>query len=187
LPDRHSGEPSTPERIDGDGAVTWSFGERKRPTLAVRLLPWVLVWLLVVALVAFLVVNQNIAASFASSARAAQGTVLAKEPNNHATVHASYEVDGVRYEVADSRIGSPNPDWDTVRVGDSVVVYYDPASPARAILYEPQARAPGEIAFVILAALILGTVIGAVLLSLPLWRHLLRDVKSQLSGKEPGV
>jgi len=49
-------------------------------------------------------------------------------------VRAAYAVDGTRYEVADSRIGSPNPDWDTVRVGDSVTVYYDPAIPARAVL-----------------------------------------------------
>ena len=55
-------------------------------------------------------------------------------------MRAAYAVDGTRYEVADSRIGSPNPDWDTVRVGDSVTVYYDPAIPARAVLYEPQAR-----------------------------------------------
>ena len=46
-------------------------------------------------------------------------------------MRAAYAVDGTRSEVADSRIGSPNPDWDTVRVGDSVTVYYDPAIPVR--------------------------------------------------------
>jgi hypothetical protein len=160
--------------------VTSSFGDSKRPTLVVRLLPWVLIWLLVVALVAFLVVNQDEAARFASNARTAPGTVIAREPNNHAIVRAAYAVDGTRYEVADSRIGSPNPDWDTVRVGDSVTVYYDPATPARAVLYEPQARSMDGAGFAILTALILATAfVGALLLSLPLWQRLLRNKRSQ--------
>jgi hypothetical protein len=159
--------------------VTSSFGERERPTLAVRLLPWVLMWLLAVALVSFLVVNQDEAAHFAFNARRASGTVIAREPNNHAIVRAAYEVDGTRYEVADSRIGSPNPDWDTVRVGDSVVVYYDPAIPARAVLYEPRAHSMGGAGFAVLAALILATaLVGVLLLSLPLWQRLFRNKRS---------
>jgi len=166
--------------------MTRSFGDRERSALSIRFLPWILVWVLAVAFVAFLVVNQNVAASFASNARTAPGTVIAREPNNHAIVRAAYEVGGAKYEVADSRIGPPNPDWDTVRVGDQVTVYYDPATPARAVLYEPEARAPGEMDFAILAALILGPAfIGALLLSLPFWRHLMRHGESRLNTEEP--
>ena len=155
--------------------VTWSFGDRGLPGPVLRFLPWILVWLLIVAVVTFLVVNQSVAASFASNARAAQGTVIAREPNNHAIVRVSYEVDGSQYVVADSFIGPPNPDFDAVRVSDSVTVYYDPADPGRAVLREPRARASNEIGFAILAALILPTLfVGAVLLSLPFWRGLLR-------------
>jgi hypothetical protein len=159
--------------------MTAFYGDREPPPLMGRFLPAILVWLLMVAVVGFLVVNQNLAATFASNARTARGTVIAREPNNHAIVRAAYEVDGAKYEVADSHIGPPNPDWDTVRVGDSVTVYYDPAAPARAVLYEPQAR-PSETGPVVLAALILATAfVGVLLLSLPLWKRLLRRRWSQ--------
>ncbi len=132
-------------------------------------------WLLMVALVTFLVVNQSVAAGFASNARTAQGTVIAKEPNNHAIVRATYEIGGTKYEVADSFIGPPNPDFEAVRVGSTVTVYYDPADPRRAVLSESRARASSETGFVLLAALILpAPFIGALLVSRPLWKGVLR-------------
>jgi hypothetical protein len=136
-----------------------------------RFLPWILVWLLLVLVAAFLVVRQEQIASFASRARTAPGIVIAREPSNHATVRAVYEVDGARYEIADSVIGTPNPDFDVVRVGDAVSVYYDPAAPGRAVLVEPQARGSSEIGFAILAALVLSAlVLGALVAFLRLWQ-----------------
>jgi hypothetical protein len=77
--------------------------------------------------------------------------------------------------VADSFIGPPNPDFDVVRVGDRVTVYYDPAAPGRAVLREPLARASDETGFAVLAALLLSTgFVGALALSAPLWKALLR-------------
>ncbi|HJW49331.1 MAG TPA: DUF3592 domain-containing protein, partial [Candidatus Limnocylindria bacterium] len=68
----------------------------------------------------------------------------------------------------------PNPDFDTVRVGDTVAVYFDPEAPSRAVLAEPTVRASVDIGFAILAALVLATLfVGAVAASLPLWRGLL--------------
>jgi hypothetical protein len=128
-----------------------------------------------VAFVAFLVVNQNVASTFARSARTAPGTVIAVEPKNHAIVRVTYEVGGTKYEVADSFIGPPNPDFNVVRVGDGVTVYYDPAAPGGAVLREPLARASDETGFAVLAALLLSTgFVGALALSVPLWRGLLK-------------
>jgi hypothetical protein len=118
--------------------MTRSFGDHDRSGRLPRFLPWILVWLLIVLLVTALVVREDAAARFGSRARATPGTVIAREPNNHAIVRARYEVDGTTYEVADSFIGPPNPDFDTVRVGDTVAVYFDPEAPSRAVLAERQ-------------------------------------------------
>jgi hypothetical protein len=128
--------------------------------------------LLPAAIVAFLVANQYATAEFARHARTAPGTVTAREPNNHATVRAVYDVDGQSYEVADSFIGPPNPDFGAVRIGNTVTVYYDPVRPSNAVLAEPQARTP-DLGFAVLAALVLSTLITAALVaSRPLWRLL---------------
>ncbi len=128
-------------------------------------------WLLLVLLVAALAVRQGQLVNFAGRARTTTGTVTAREPANHAIVRAVYEVDGARYEIADSVIGPPNPDFDAVRPGDKVMVYYDPAAPSRAVLFEPQARGASEIGFAILAALVLpALVLGALIGALRLWR-----------------
>jgi hypothetical protein len=121
--------------------------------------------------VAALLVRQEQVVSFAGHARVATGTVIAREPGNHAIVRAAYEVDGARYEVADSVIGPPNPDFDAMRPGDTVAVYYDPAAPSRAVLFEPQARGGNEIGFAILVALVLpALVVGALIAAPRLWK-----------------
>jgi hypothetical protein len=155
--------------------MTSAFGDRDRSPPGRRLLPWILVWLLVVLIVAAMIVRQEAAASFTNRARAAQGEVIAREPNNHATVRARYEVAGISYEVNDSFIGPPNPDFDAVRVGDRVTVFYDPESPSRAVLAQPQTRTVNENSFALLASLALATLfVGALALSLPLWKRALR-------------
>jgi hypothetical protein len=155
--------------------MTTSFGHQDRSPAIRRFLPLILVCLLIVLVVASLVVRVDVAARFASRARAAQGMVIAREPNNHASVRVRYEVDGVTYEVADSFIGPPNPDFDTVRVGDNVAVYFDPEAPSRAVLAEPTVRESGASGFALVTALILATLFaGALAASLPLWTGLLR-------------
>lgn len=135
-------------------------------------MPWLLVWLLLVGIVAGLVVAQYRAAVFADQARAVSGIVTAREPNNHAVVRASYEVDAVRYEVADSFIGPPNPNFDGVSLGDTVTVFYDPVSPNRAFLSKPRAGGPRDVGSALwdvvlgsLAALILVTLTGGVVVA----------------------
>ena len=129
-------------------------------------------WLLPAALVAFVVVNQYLEAEFARQARTAPGTVTAKEPNNHAIVKATYVVSGETYEIADSFIGPPNPDFASVRAGDTVTVYYDPMRPSKGVLAAPEAQTP-DLGFALLAALALSTLLTAALIvSRPLWRLL---------------
>ena len=129
-------------------------------------------WLLPAAVVAFLVATQYGVAEFARQARTERGTVTAREPNNHAIVRAVYEVDGQTYEIADSFIGPPNPDFESVRIGDTVTVCYDPTRPSNGVLAAPQARTP-DLGFAVLAALALSTLLTAALIaSRPLWRLL---------------
>jgi hypothetical protein len=147
------------------------FGEGDRSARLPAFLPWILVWLLLVLVVAFLVVRQEQVAGFASRARTAPATVIAREPNNHATVRAVYEVDGTMYEVADSFIGPPNPNFDVVKVGDAVTVFYDPATPSRGVLSEPQVGGSSEVGVAILAALVLPALfVGALVATLRLWK-----------------
>lgn len=87
-------------------------------------------------------------------------------------MRAVYQVGGESYEIADSFIGPPNPDFAAVRAGDTVTVYYDPTRPSRAVLAEPQARTP-DLWFALFAALVLSTLLTAALVaSRPLWRFL---------------
>jgi len=152
-------------------AIARPFGP-SRAGVARRILPWVLVWLLPAGLVAFVVANQYGVAEFARQARTSTGTVIAREPNNHAIVRAIYEVDGQTYEIADSFIGPPNPDFESVRTGDRVTVYYDPARPSKGVLAAPDARTP-DLGFALLAALALSTLLTVALVaSRPLWRLL---------------
>jgi hypothetical protein len=150
------------------------FGDPERPQALVRFLPWILIWLMLVLIVAALVLRQEQVAGFASRARTAPATIIAREPSNHATVRAVYEVDGTKYEIADSFIGPPNPDFDAVRVGDTVSVYYDPAAPSRGVLSEPRARASTEVGFAILVALVSTTLfVGALFATFTLWTAVL--------------
>jgi hypothetical protein len=130
--------------------------------------PWFLLlgWFAMAAFIVMLMTPANNASGFSANARTTAGTVIAKEPTNHATVRASYEVSGATFTVADSFIGSPNPTFDAVRVGDTVTVFYDPAAPATAVLSKPRARSVNEIGFTILLAVLAPSIfIGALWLT----------------------
>jgi len=146
-------------------------GRRRFPAFV----PWVAAWLTLVVLVLVLTAQANVASGFAANAQSVSGTVVAKEPTNHATVRATYDVAGVAYVVADSFIGPPNPSFEAVQVGDQVTVYYDPAAPATAVLSEPRKRASNEIGFMVLAAIVLPSgFVGALMLAWILRKTLMK-------------
>jgi hypothetical protein len=129
-------------------------------------LPWLLGWIALAALVFVLIAPANTASGFSTRAQTTSGTVIGREPTNHAIVRVSYEVSGVGYVVADSFIGPPNPAFADVRVSEIVTVYYDPSAPAIALLSDPRTRSSSEIGFAVLAVVILPTgIIGALLLA----------------------
>lgn len=67
------------------------------------------------------------------------GQVLAKYPENHASISYSYVVDGVQYHGSGSA-GFGNPPFDEIKPGQDVVVIYDPADPSISYLGSPEAK-----------------------------------------------
>lgn len=137
---------------------------------------WFSAWLGLVALVGLWTAEGNVAVNFADRAASTAGIVTSKEPANHATIRATYVVNGVTYEASDSFIGAPNPSFNEVHVGDRVSVYYDPAGPATAVLSDPHKRSSNEFGFAILVAVLLPTgFVGALLLSLLIRSRVVRN------------
>ena len=114
-----------------------------------------LLWLALVGIVGGLFASLYVAGGFGDRARITTAMVTSKEPTNHATVRAIYEVNGILYEIADSSIGPPNPSFDDVRVGATVTVYFDPNAPDRAVLFEPLRRSSLDIGVLVVAAVCL--------------------------------
>ena len=52
------------------------------------------------------------------------GTVAAKQPRNHRSIIYYYVVDGFQY-TGSGQDGNGNPDFDSLNVGDKVLVVYD--------------------------------------------------------------
>lgn len=75
-----------------------------------------------------------------------QGTVTGFEPENHRTVHYTYEVDGRFYSAAQQGgAGRGNRDFEYLTVGDSVQVYYLPEDPGLRCLGNPRAGLANEL------------------------------------------
>ncbi len=136
---------------------------------------WTLIWLAVAAFIGSGVARGAVALSFVGRAQSTSGVVVAYEAQNHGAMRVAYEVRGARYEVADSLVGPPNPVKDDLRPGDSVVVFYDPAAPARAVLSDPNRRAYTEAVLLIIGAVIMPSfLVGGLLASLAMRRRVRR-------------
>lgn len=75
--------------------------------------------------------------SLAVEGIATRGRVTAKEPENHRFVRYSYVVGGIGHDGLGSA-GFGNPEFDQIRIGDNVTVYYDPQSPQTSFLGDPK-------------------------------------------------
>jgi hypothetical protein len=86
------------------------------------------------------------------------GKVTAKEPENHAAVHFNYEVDGKKYD-GSGQAGRGNPAFDQLQIGQSIVVFYNPKNPEKAILGYPQLYAQSDYFGVLFVATTFSSVI----------------------------
>ena len=88
------------------------------------------------------------------------GRVVGKEPSNHNFVRYSFEVDHMLF-AGIGNAGGENPSFDELKVGDSVIVYYDPEDPNRSFLGNPKSQATSATTGVIFIALV-GSVLSII-------------------------
>ena len=96
--------------------------------------------------------------AMASDGIMSTGLVLSLEPTNHQTVRYSYRVGDTTYK-GFSNVGFGNRSFESLRVGDSVTVYYRASDPAVSLLGDPAARLSNEIESVTGATLLLPTML----------------------------
>lgn len=87
-----------------------------------------------------------------------QGTVVELLPKIHGTLRYKYQVEGKTFE-GQQQPWQPNPDLDRLRVGQSVVIYYDPAHPSDSVLGDPKPMLKNETISIAVAATIFPTMI----------------------------
>lgn len=83
-----------------------------------------------------------------------EGFVTALEPTNHQIVRYSYNVGGREYAGV-GHGGHGNPRFEDIRVGQKVLVFYDPNNPQYSSLGHPSARLSGNLWVIVLMSLTL--------------------------------
>ncbi len=81
-----------------------------------------------------------------------EGKVVELLPKIHNTVHYDYRVGGQVFE-GQMQSWQPNPPLEQLKVGQPVVVYYDPQRPGESVLGNPKPMLQNETISVALAAL----------------------------------
>jgi hypothetical protein len=94
---------------------------------------------------AFVVGSLNLPEYWALAERgvSTKGVVDATEPDNHRLVRYSFTVGQRSYSDSD-QVGDGNPDFENLRVGDRVTVFYDSQSPSVSGLGDPRRRLANE-------------------------------------------
>jgi hypothetical protein len=133
-------------------------------------------WLALSFILGFIVGRSNLQKYLPLARRgvATHGVVSAKEPTNHRTIHYTYEVEGQSYG-GSGHAGNGNPEFDRLRVGDRVLVYYDPPSPSVSVLGDAKQLLWGEEVSVGVVAVLFPTIIVIVLYArgvLPRYRRI---------------
>ena len=82
-----------------------------------------------------------------------QASVVQLLPNIHETARYEYRVGGRVYE-GQMQSWQPNPPLERLRVGQPVVIYYDPQRPAESVLGNPRPMLQNETISVALAAIV---------------------------------
>jgi len=89
-----------------------------------------------------------------------KGLITAKEPSNHMSIRYSYEVrDRTYFDIGQA--GGANPEFEKLKVGDSITVFYDPQAPEVSSL-ERADKASSSIAAAALFVILLAPIVGFV-------------------------
>ncbi|HUA37127.1 MAG TPA: DUF3592 domain-containing protein [Candidatus Sulfopaludibacter sp.] len=87
-----------------------------------------------------------------------QARVIELLPKIHNTVRYEYHVGGLVFE-GQMQSWLPNPPLEQLRVGQPLVIYYDPQHPAESVLGDPRPMLQNEMFSVALAAVVVPTFI----------------------------
>lgn len=85
-----------------------------------------------------------------------KGKVLEKFPNNHETVKFSFFVNGKEY-INIGHAGYGNPPFESLAVGQNVIVFYDPMAPTNSALGNPKDERHNELIALTLATIFIPT------------------------------
>jgi hypothetical protein len=118
--------------------------------LTTKILICLVVWLVFagLALVIGLKITDWLTYRDLSNGVGVYGKVTAKEPENHQIIRYSYNVGQQTYSGV-GHGGRGNPSFGELKIGDSVVVFYDPANPSVSVMGNPQAHQQVEMGGII--------------------------------------
>lgn len=86
------------------------------------------------------------------------GLVTGKEPENHRFIRYSFRVNGEVHSGFGSA-GGDNPEFENLKIGDQVKVFYDPSNPNRSFLGNPKTQA-GSITLGVLFLSVVGSLMS---------------------------
>jgi hypothetical protein len=114
---------------------------------------YVIIWLVLATVIAIGIgsLNWPVYRRLAEAGVSSQASVVELLPKIHNTVRYEYRVGGRIFE---GRMQSwqPNPPLEQLRVGQPLVIYYDPQHPAQSVLGNPKPMVQNETISVALAA-----------------------------------
>jgi hypothetical protein len=121
---------------------------------------WTALWFIIAGLIAFFIGGLNVPHLEHLTTRGVQtqATVTELTPKEHLTLRYEYQVDGKKFEQQGAP-WRPNPPLDEIKVGDSLVIYYDPVYPSVSVLGDPKPMLTNELVSVGMAVLLMPTFI----------------------------
>jgi len=116
---------------------------------------YALIWLALAAAIAIGLGGLNLSPyrRLATHGVRSEGRIIELLPEFHSTARYGYLVAGKSFE-GRKQSWEPNPPLEEMRVGQTVIVYYDPEFPERSVLGDPKSILQNETMSIILAALI---------------------------------
>jgi len=119
-----------------------------------------IVWIIIVAVVVTLLGSQHWISYYriAYNGVVAKATVVQLQPENHNLVAYKYEISGHNFQ---GLFGSspPNPPFSQLKIGQEVVIYYDPQHPENSLLGYPKPIFKDETLGVVIGGVIFPTLI----------------------------
>jgi len=121
-----------------------------------KLLVSIIVWAVSFMTIATLIGGLNIPRFWAINQHPGKeiGIVVGKYPHDHQSLKYTYVVNKVEYSSSTSIIGNENPEYNSIEIGKTIIVYFDTMNPSNSILREPKRAISSEIATVLIAGLV---------------------------------